>query len=150
MRQQGDPSFQSFLSRARKGAVTDADIALLNQRVIGVLPPPTGLSSVCINRRNDHGHSINRLQIVRFAEDRGQDIYVFPAKHARTHGNMTIDAILRGEDGDGDAEGPGLFLYTPNMPVVILYNISTPLGLVNGATGITKGIVPDVRSKIFS
>lgn len=38
---------------------------------------------------------------------------------------------------------PGLFLYTPNMPSVILTNICTRLGLFNGATGTAVGIVVD-------
>lgn len=38
---------------------------------------------------------------------------------------------------------PGLFLYTANMPAVVLTNICTVLGLVNGATGTAVGIVID-------
>jgi hypothetical protein len=37
------------------------------------------------------------------------------------------------QDGEGTAKGPGLFLYTKGMPVTILFNICTPLGLVNEA-----------------
>jgi hypothetical protein len=38
---------------------------------------------------------------------------------------------------------PGLFLYTENMPAVVLTNICTPLGQVNRAAGTAVGIVVD-------
>ena len=53
------------------------------------------------------------------------------------------------QDGDGTAKGPGLFLYTKGMPVTILFNISTPLGLVNGARGTAAGIVTHPDGKLF-
>jgi len=53
-----------------------------------------------------------------------------------------MEDLLATQDGDGTAKGPGLFLYTGGMPVTILYNISTPLGLVNGARGTAAGVVP--------
>jgi hypothetical protein len=87
----------------------------------------------------------------RFAEARGQDIYVFPAGHTRTkrkQRGLPIDLLLRTQDGDGNAKGPGLFLYTQGMPITILYNICTPLGLVNGARGTAAGIVPDPDGRL--
>jgi hypothetical protein len=38
---------------------------------------------------------------------------------------------------------PGLFLYTAGMPAILLTNICTALGQVNGARGIASGIVVD-------
>ena len=35
------------------------------------------------------------------------------------------------EDGDG-LKGPGLLMYTLGMPVMLLYNVYTEGGLVNG------------------
>jgi hypothetical protein len=37
----------------------------------------------------------------------------------------------------------GLVLYTLSMPTMVLTNISTPAGLVNGATGKAVGVVVD-------
>ncbi|KAI1829025.1 hypothetical protein DTO027I6_10053 [Penicillium roqueforti] len=45
---------------------------------------------------------------------------------------------------------PGLFLYSPAMPVALLTNICTHLGLVNGATGTAVGVVIDPTGKSIS
>jgi hypothetical protein len=42
-----------------------------------------------------------------------------------------------------DIKGPGLLLYTQDMPAMTLSNISTRLGLVNGARGRAVGVIPD-------
>ena len=34
-------------------------------------------------------------------------------------------------------------MYTQNMPTAVLSNISTRLGIVNGAQGTAVGVVPD-------
>jgi PIF1-like helicase len=146
MRQHDDPDFQRLLHRARTGTITTADVSALNERVMQSLPPCDGLDSVCVTRTNKRRHLINRLQMRRFAQARDQDIYVFPGGHTRTkrkQRGLPIDLLLRTQDGDGNAKGPGLFLYTQGMPITILYNICTPLGLVNGARGTAAGIVPD-------
>lgn len=151
MRQHEDPEFQSLLRRARTGTMTTADVDMLNRRVTQTLPLG-GLDCVCVTKTNDRRHHINRVQIERFAEARAQDIYVFPATFSRTkmmHGGLRIDELLGIQDGQGNAKGPGLFLYTRGMPITILYNICTPLGLVNGARGIAAGIVPDPNGMFF-
>jgi hypothetical protein len=150
MRQQGDLEFQAFLHRVRTNSVTEADITDLNTRVAQHLSSNNGIDSLCITRMNQRRHIINRSQIRDFAESRNQDVYVFPANHKRTHGrkhNLPIDHILGTQDGEGSAKGPGLLFYTAGMPVAMLYNSCTPLGLVNGAKGIAAGIIPHIESK---
>ena len=152
MRQHDDLEFQALLHRARAGTITTADVDVLNSRVIQSLPQYDGLDSVCVTRTNKRRHHINRLQMRRFAEARGQDIYVFPAGHTRTkkkHHGLRIDDLLGIQDGEGTAKGPGLFLYTKGMPITVLFNICTPLGLVNGARGTAAGIVTDPDGKLF-
>jgi hypothetical protein len=150
MRQQGDLEFQGLLRRAREGTMTALDVDTLNEQFTQSLHLSDGVDSVCVSRTNQRRHHINRLQIQRFAEARAQDIYVFPAAHSRTkkvRGGLRVDELLGSQDGEGTAKGPGLFLYTQGMPVAILYNTCTPLGLVNGARGTAAGIVPHPESK---
>ena len=109
-----------------------------------------GIDSVCVTRINTRHHHIIQLLIRHFAKARAQDVYIFPATHSRTKsakGGLRVDELLGIQDGEGTAKGPGLFLYTRGMPVTILYNICTPLGLVNGAKGTAAGIVLDPKSK---
>jgi len=53
------------------------------------------------------------------------------------------DDLLQLPDQGAKVPFPGLFLYTLDMPTVILTNICTALGQVNGARGTAVGIVVD-------
>jgi hypothetical protein len=89
-----------------------------------------------------------------FAQARHQYIYIFPAIHTRTKSTGPTNLRLCADDLLGVLEQgtkipfPGLFLYTPGMPAMVLTNICTPLGLVNGATGTAVGIVIDPAGKL--
>jgi hypothetical protein len=103
--------------------------------------------NTCVVRTNKLRHLINRLQIETFARSRRQKIFIFPARHTRWKKakgtrNLDVDKLLEMQDGS-NVKGPGLLLYTQNMPAAVLSNISTHLGLVNGAQGRAVGVVPD-------
>jgi Helitron helicase-like domain at N-terminus/PIF1-like helicase len=148
MRQQDDIAYHDFLSRTRNGTVSQSDVDMLNSRVIGELEVRPDRTNTCIVRRNKLRHQINRLQIERFARIRGQQVFIFPAHHARwtkagkAVRNINIDKLLEVQD-DSKVKGPGLLLFTKGMPAAILRNISTPLGIVNGAQGTAVEAVPD-------
>jgi hypothetical protein len=84
---------------------------------------------------------------------RHQTIYVFPSLHTRTRssgpGNLRLraDDLLRLPDHGTTVPFPGLLLYTYSMPVMLLTNINTSAGLVNGATGTAAGVVLDPTGK---
>ena len=76
-----------------------------------------------------------------------QKITVYPARHTRWKKakgaqDLDINKLLEVQDSS-DVKGPGLLLYTQDMPAAVLSNISTPLGIVNGAQGRAVGVVPD-------
>jgi PIF1-like helicase/Helitron helicase-like domain at N-terminus len=149
MRQQQDPQYYQLLRRARNGSITQGDVDVLNTRVVSQLNSLPEEMTTCIVRKNKLRHTINRIQIERFARSQGQKIFVFPARHTRRKKrkgqkvrDLTIDELLELQDGS-EAKGPGLLFYTKNMPTVVLMNISTPLGIVNGAQGTSVGVVPD-------
>ena len=153
MRQHDDCAFQGLLRRARSGTITAEDVDLLNRQVATSPPPCDGIDCVCITRSNKRRHLMNRFQMRRFAEARDQDVYVYPGAHTRTRGKhhgLRMEDLLAAQDGDGTAKGPGLFLYTRGMPVTILYNINTRLGLVNGARSTAAGIVPHPDGRFLS
>ena len=82
-----------------------------------------------------------------FAQSRSQNIYIFPALHSRTKfinsSPLLLEDMLQQTDQGTKFPSPGLFLYTRDMPAIILSNISTALGHVNGARGIATGILVD-------
>ena len=63
-------------------------------------------------------------------------------KKAKGARNPDVDKLFEVQDRS-DVKGPGLLMYTQNMPTVVLSNISTRLGIVNGAQGRAIGVVPD-------
>jgi len=150
MRQQQDPEYYNLLKRARNGLLTEADVDLLNSRVVTRLEMRSGRTNTCIVRTNRLRHLINRLQIERFARKRRQKIFIFPAHHTRWKKAMglrdlAVDQLFEVQDGS-DVKGAGLLMYTQDMPSMILSNICTPLGIVNGAQGKAIGVVPDPNS----
>jgi hypothetical protein len=54
-----------------------------------------------------------------------------------------MEDLLQHADDGAKAPFPGLFLYTPGMPVAMLANICTLMGQVNGARGAVSGIIVD-------
>lgn len=152
MRQQSDPIFTQLLRRARMGALTQADVSKLNEKVVTGLTLSDPLNNIVIVQRNKTRHLINRLQIERFARSVGHDIVIFPAQHSRTK-REGGEAILQKDlfsiqDGDCGATGPGLLYYCKGMPVALLTNMCTALGMVNGARSTAYGIItwPDSKS----
>jgi hypothetical protein len=153
MRQADDVSYRDLLGRARSGTLTSDDLATLNSKAISSLADPHLLTSPAVVKLNSLRHVINRLQIERFARARHQKIFVFPALHTRTKSSGPTSLRLRADDLLGLPEQgakipfPGLILYTLSMPTMVLTNICTPTGLVNGATGRAAGIAVDPEGK---
>ena len=56
--------------------------------------------------------------------------------------DLDIDKLLEVQDSS-DVKSPGLLMYTKGMPAAVLSNISTLLGIVNGAQGRAIGVIPD-------
>jgi hypothetical protein len=49
-------------------------------------------------------------------------------------------------EGDGGKfKGPGIFFFTPGMPVMLLENLMTPMKLVNGKIGTAVDFVVDPK-----
>jgi PIF1-like helicase len=147
MRQQSDPAYHALLKRARDGTLTQTDVDLLNTRVVTSLESRPDRVNKCVVRANKLRHLIIRQQIDTFARSRQQKAIIFPGRHTRwrkANGghDIPIDQILEIQDSS-KVKGPGLLFYTKDMPTAVLSNISTPLGIVNGAHGRAVGVVPN-------
>jgi hypothetical protein len=157
MRQAEDPLFRDLLTRARSAALTEDDLTLLNTKVItSLVDPRLQEDSTIVVRLNTLRHQVNRVQMEQFARSRGQKIFAHVLIHTRTKSTgprnlrLYADDLLAVPEQGMKIPFPGLFLYTPSMPVTVLTNICTNLGLVNGATGTAIGIVSDLTSKSIS
>ncbi|KAH7021702.1 hypothetical protein B0J12DRAFT_746516 [Macrophomina phaseolina] len=153
MRQADDPPFRHLLSRARAGAFTEDDLSLLNSKAITSLVTPQLETATAVVKLNSLRHQVNRIRMEHFARTRRQKIYVFPALHTRTKTTgptnlrLRADDLLQQPDLGTKIPFPGLFLYTLNMPAVILTNVCTLLGQVNGAAGTAVGVVVNPTGK---
>ena len=110
------------------------------------------LNNIVIIQQNKTRHLINRLQIERFAHSVGHNIVIFRAQHSRTKregGKVILQKDLFSiQDGDRGATGPGLLYYCKGMPVALLTNMCTALGMVNDARSTTCGIITWPNSKL--
>lgn len=155
MRQAEDVSCRDLLPRARFGKLTSDDLATLNSKAISSLADPQFQTSPAIVKLNSLRQVINRLQNDLFARARCQEIFVFPALHTRTKSSGPTALRLRADDLLGLPEQgakipfPGLILYTLSMPTMILTNICTPAGLVNGATDQEACVAVDPQSDYY-
>src|SRR5437667_3831336 len=150
MRQLHDTAYHALLQRARNATITQADVDLLNTRVVTDLESHPDRINTCIVRTNKLRHLINCLQIERFAPSQGQKIFIFPACHTHWRKpkgmhNVKIDKLFKVQEGS-NVKGSGLLMYTQNMPTAVLSNISTLLRIVNGVQSRAIRVVPDPNS----
>ncbi|KAF8860613.1 hypothetical protein BDZ45DRAFT_800769 [Acephala macrosclerotiorum] len=133
--------------------LTEDDLALLNSKTTTSLFAPELENATTVVKLNILRHHVNRLQMEHFTRTRSQRIYVFPALHnrVRTTGpsRLCAEDLLQQTDKGTRIPFPGLFLYTPEIPAILLTNICTALGQVNGARGIASGIVVDPTASEF-
>jgi hypothetical protein len=126
----------------------------LNSKTAASLLAPELENATIIVKLNTLRHHINRLQMEHFARARSQRIYVFPAQHSRIKSTnpsrLRVDDLLKQMDQGTRIPFPGFFLYTPEMPAILLSNICTALGQVNGARGITAGVIVDPTGMSFN
>jgi hypothetical protein len=151
MRQAEDAKFRELLGRARDAALTEEDLATLNRKVITSLFMPELEGATTVVKLNVLRHHINLVQMEHFARSRNQRIYVFPAQHNRVKSlsPLYLEDLLQQSDQGTLIPFQGLFFYTLGMPAVLLANICTLLGHVNGTRGDPSGIVVDPTSESF-
>jgi hypothetical protein len=154
MRQKDDLEYQKLLHRATTCTLTEDDIQLLNTRSkSNLLSKNMRVPDLAIRPRNEERHDFNRLAVERFAAERNQKVWMFAASHSRPRGNtqtsyISVGSMLNHGDG-GKFKGPGIFFFTPGMPVMLLENLMTPMKLVNGRIGTAIDIVIDPKGLVL-
>ena len=111
-------------------------------------------TATVVVKRNSTRQAINRARLWHFAESRAQRIYLFAAQDSRTvstsNSRLTLEDLLSQQDDGTKCPCPGLFMYTPGMPVMILANVCTLMGQVNGTMGIaTKAIFDETGCSLL-
>ena len=116
----------------------------MSARVAVDLSSTGTLKDAVFAQTNNIRHVINRIQIPRYNDRQCQDRILFPAEHSRTKQKnkkpIQHAELFKITDGEG-VNGPGLLSYSKAMPVAILTNQCTLLGIVNGARAALHGVV---------
>ena len=144
MRQQQDKDFQSLLQRAQKGQLGQNDVHVLNAKEATGLSTGRTLDNAVFAQTNNTRHVVNRIQIPRYNDRQRQDKILFPAEHSRTKQKnkkpVQHAELFKINNGEG-VNASGLLSYSKGMPVAVLTNQCTPLGIVNGARAVLYGVV---------
>lgn len=117
----------------------------MNHRQKGELESIDKMSSeavlpVILVKRNATRGRMNWIGLNNMINQTKEVVMVFPATHGRCW-TMTGSELLMLDESSGGSCGPGMFLFTHNMPVVLNKNLNTEQGIVNGMAGKAVGIV---------
>jgi hypothetical protein len=149
MRQAEDPPFRDLLTRARHAQLTEEDVNFLNSKVISPSDRFRFDTAVSIVKLNSLRHCLNHISMITFARHHNKHIYIFPAQHGRLPPpqQLRLDDVFQQQDKGVNIPSQGLFLYTPGMPCMILANMCSTLGLVNGARGSAVEVILDPNGR---
>ena len=146
VRAAGDPRLQCLLKRLRKGVQDHSDLDLINStcyRECRRIPWETGITAV--TPLNKNRWNLNFEATLSFRAQHQGPLRIFLAQHTWKEGKPTEEEVmLMLKQGDEtNIPVPGIFLFTPGMPVVVNDNTYQGLKLVNGATFKALEIIVD-------
>lgn len=152
MHQIDDPAFNAFLRHAHAGSLTDTNVIILNNKVVKEFLLYDLLKNTIIVQKNKSKNMINRLQAKHFAHHTSRDFIIFLAYHShnwKNRGRSIIHHdIIKIQEGAHGATSLGLLYYYKEMPNIVLTNICTLLEIINEATTIAYGFIPQPDSML--
>ncbi len=136
--------FQAMMTKARKDLFNIDNVTIVNSKIVVTILILNLDKQDVIVQQNAIWHTINRIQIKRFAKVHNRNIIIFSTEYLRTKkdGSQIVDNtnLLNVQDGKETCIGPGILYYCKIMLVCLLTNMNTPLGIVNGI-GKTEALV---------
>lgn len=145
VRQSGNASYSALLNRARVGLLTDADISQLPTRLIHPLPFASS-SAIHLFPKNKELHLHNDAMQSTLPDC----LYEIPAFHYFGHDDLNRNAPVPEDlipSDDRNAGGyPRMLKLSVGTRIMLLKNIHTKSGLVNGAMGFVSAIECDLQN----
>ncbi|KID81371.1 PIF1 protein [Metarhizium guizhouense ARSEF 977] len=146
VRAAGDPELQRLLKRIRLGVQDHTDLDLLNSRCYQEgrrIPWETGITVVTPLNRNRWNLNMEASLVFRIQQRSMMRIFI--SEHKWKGGLPTEEeAIMMLNQGDDSAiPVPAVFMFVPEMPVVVNCNTLQGLKLVNGASYTAVEVILD-------
>ena len=118
-----------MLTRAKRGLLNNNNTAILNNKIAVIILILNPDEQVVIVQQNATWHTINQIQIKRFAKAHNRNVIHFPTKHShekKDGGQIVDDAdLLTVQDSEETCIEPGILYYCKKMPVCLLTNMKT-------------------------
>lgn len=135
-RQKNDPIFINLLSRIRDGTFTDIDIKLLNSRKI---LPDKNSKHVHLVSSNKKAQLINETELNKLCDTSKS----YKSTFTTTGINKEIQDLLKKElEYQFKQKGITELTLKKNARVMLIKNLDTSIGLVNGALGTVSNLKP--------
>ena len=139
-RQKGDTHFINLLLRIRNGTFTKDDISVINSRLVHKYPNIDTSKMIHLVSANKNAQSINEEQIYNIEKD----TFNFKAFYNTSDKNKTIEDILLKElQSQFKQKGIDNLSLKQGARVMLIKNLDTEIGLVNGALGTIDSINKD-------
>ena len=149
MRQSGDANraFRELLSRLRYGNCTQADVALLQTRILGSarvdMSSPEWQNAPVVVSNNAVKDAWNQQAVQKFAHKQGREVQHYVARDSH-NGKLITDSDLRAKLYDlhtGETSHlVGRLGLVEGMKVIVGLNYDVGSGVVNGSEGILKKV----------
>ena len=136
--------------RAKRGLLNNDNVAIFNNKIVVTIHIVNLNEQVVMVQQNTTRHTINWMQIKRFAQAHNRNVILFPIEHShikKNSGQIVEDIdLLTIQDGEGICIGPGIMYYCKEMPACLLTNMNSQLSMVNGVQILISKIISDPQS----
>lgn len=139
MRQSNDPSYAQLLNRVRTGNPTLDDIQMLKQRTEIPIDTEPFASAIRLFPTRLQCSEYNSKKLKDLSEQSGTNLIKIEAIHFSQNSTIVPNHLIPSDDSECGGL-PRVIYFTTNARVMLIRNILTSDGLVNGAQGYIKSI----------
>lgn len=149
VRQLEDPNYAALLNRVRTGEQTVQDITILSQRTSVDCSKPPFINALRLYPTRKQCRQYNNTKLNELAASNSSEVTIIEAIDTTTNNDMVPKNLVPTDDSECGGL-PHTLSLVPGARVMLLRNIMTTEGLVNGAQGTIETIVWSQSKKMPS